>query len=91
MCIRDSQHTHPVHHSRGPDVETRQRLVDHGFDGGLGHPGVVFEFHRTDRLAIAAFAHRAHEAGHRAHASIAGPQAGDLGAEVEVLGLDADA
>jgi hypothetical protein len=37
----------------------------------LGHAGVVLELHRADLLAIAAVAHGADEAGHRAHAGVA--------------------
>ena len=66
-------------------------LVDHRFDGALGHARVVFEFHRADRCVAAAVANGTDEADHGTDAAIADAQRGNLGREVEVGRLYADA
>ena len=57
---------------------------------GLGHAGVVFQFHGADGLAAGHVAHQADEQGDAANAMIASGQSLELGADIEILQLHAN-
>ncbi len=56
----------------------------------LGHAGVVFEGQRLDPVGTAEIAHQPDKAGDPADARVAGSEAVEFGADVEILALHAD-
>ncbi len=67
------------------EVPARPRLLDDAGQRLLGHARIVLERHRRDVGAFVQVAHDADEARDGADLRIAGAQARDLGADVEVL------
>jgi hypothetical protein len=85
-----------VDDARGSDVESLESLVDHRLNRGLGHPGVVLEFHPLNGAGCTlwhsamAIPHRSHETRDRSHAVVSLMQSPHLRSEVEVSGLYAN-
>ena len=71
-------------------VPAGERLGFDALELGLGHARIVLERHRGDRVAAGLAAHGAGEGDDGADIGAAGRQTADLGADVEVLGLDAN-
>ncbi len=82
-------------HQRGQHAEARLGRDDHRLDGALGHARVVLQRQRGDvvgaRIFVGTPAHAADERGHGADVGAPALQRRELGADVEVGFLDADA
>src|SRR6185312_17212913 len=66
------------------------RLRLDAFELALGHAGIMFQRHRADLFVAGDVAHQPDERRDAADAGLAARQRLDLGADIEILALDAD-
>ncbi len=84
LQLADAVDDEHVHH-----VPAVLRLGDDVLERPLGHAGIVLEGHLRHRSAVVGVAADTDETRYRAYLGSIAAQRGDLGAGVEVLGLDA--